>query len=372
MAETDVSTDSNARFQNPQAGRFGSSRSSGFSGGGSDPLGNYQPPTSLQTGGINEAAKPTPVRGVSAQETPSFQMPKQQGTGAQLAAGIATKAGGSLATNYLKDTFGAKAPISDQSSVLGVNNRDYSDYGDSDMSRTPSVGSDTFQPLDNYEFGQSYPEVDASLSAPPSMDAGSLGGFSDMAGLDFDAGSLGGASDLAGGVAGEAAGSAMPYIGPAIQALQGNVGGAVGTLAGRAIGQALIPIPVVGGIIGGIIGGAVGGGSVICTELVINGDAPLELLARELEYAKVVGPTVMRGYHFWAVPYVRLMRRNRAVYAITKPFALGWMHEAAARATGGKGSLIGKLVLGIGIPLCWTIGKFVGQRDTTTLYYAKG
>ena len=363
MAETDVSTDSNARFQNPQAGRFGSSRSSGFSGGGSDPLGNYQPPTSLQTGGINEAAKPTPVRGVSAQETPSFQMPKQQGTGAQLAAGIATKAGGSLATNYLKDTFGAKAPISDQSSVLGVNNRDYSDYGDSDMSRTPSVGSDTFQPLDNYEFGQSYPEVDASLSAPVSMDAGSLGGASDLAGPDFDAGSLGGASDLAGEAAGEAAGSAVPYLGAALNLAQGKVGGAVGSVVGNLI------LPGIGGVVGGIIGNSA---SVICTELVINGDAPLELLARELEYAKVVGPTVMRGYHFWAVPYVRLMRRNRAVYAITKPFALGWMHEAAARATGGKGSLIGKLVLGIGIPLCWTIGKFVGQRDTTTLYYAKG
>ena len=363
MAETDVSTDSNARFQNPQAGRFGSSRSSGFSGGGSDPLGNYQPPTSLQTGGINEAAKPTPVRGVSAQETPSFQMPKQQGTGAQLAAGIATKAGGSLATNYLKDTFGAKAPISDQSSVLGVNNRDYSDYGDSDMSRTPSVGSDTFQPLDNYEFGQSYPEVDASLSAPVSMDAGSLGGASDLAGPDFDAGSLGGASDLAGEAAGEAAGSAVPYLGAALNLAQGKVGGAVGSVVGNLI------LPGIGGVVGGIIGNSA---SVICTELVINGDAPLELLARELEYSKVVGPTVMRGYHFWAVPYVRLMRRNRAVYAITKPFALGWMHEAAARATGGKGSLIGKLVLGIGIPLCWTIGKFVGQRDTTTLYYAKG
>ena len=363
MAETDVSTDSNARFQNPQAGRFGSSRSSGFSGGGSDPLGNYQPPTSLQTGGINEAAKPTPVRGVSAQETPSFQMPKQQGTGAQLAAGIATKAGGSLATNYLKDTFGAKAPISDQSSVLGVNNRDYSDYGDSDMSRTPSVGSDTFQPLDNYEFGQSYPGVDASLSAPVSMDAGSLGAASDLAGLDFDAGSLGGASDLAGEAAGEAAGSAVPYLGAALNLAQGKVGGAVGSVVGNLV------LPGIGGVVGGIIGNSA---SVICTELVINGDAPLELLARELEYSKVVGPTVMRGYHFWAVPYVRLMRRNRAVYAITKPFALGWMHEAAARATGGKGSLIGKLVLGIGIPLCWTIGKFVGQRDTTTLYYAKG
>ncbi len=201
--------------------------------------------------------------------------------------------------------------------------------------------------------------------------APSVGSFSDIAGEGagaassvFDSGGsfAEGASEFAGSAAGDAAGAAgggVPFIGAGIQLAQGNVGGAVGSVIGNLIA------PGIGGVIGGLIGG---GGRVICTELHAQGLLDADLYALDVAYTPGLHPAVVRGYHWWAIPYVRLMRRNVLATRIARPLAI-WRAKAIAHEV-GKGPFCwrGAIVRAIGEPLCFAIGLFVPASDWTQLY----
>lgn len=213
-----------------------------------------------------------------------------------------------------------------------------------------------------------------SFSAPTyGAYAPSAGSFSDIAGEGagaassvFDSGGsfAEGAADFAGNaagdVAGEAAGGGIPFLGAGLQLAQGNVGGAVGSVIGNLI------MPGLGGVIGGLIGG--GGGRVICTELHAQGLLDADLYALDVAYTPGLHPAVVRGYHWWAIPYVRLMRRSATAIAIAKPLAT-WRARAIAYEL-GKGPFCwrGAVVRAIGEPLCFAIGLFVPASDWTQLY----
>lgn len=175
----------------------------------------------------------------------------------------------------------------------------------------------------------------------------------------------------------------MPYVGPVLDAANGNFGGAAGTLVGsfvggpvggaigNFVGSNLEPIvstvgdvasgvasgigDVAGGIgdaVGGIVD-AVSGGSVICTELNRQGLLSDELLAKDTAYARAnLSPTVMLGYHTWAIPYVRIMRRSPAITRLTMLYALPFCKTVS----GVSPTLWGKTVLAVGKPICWAIG----------------
>lgn len=389
MAETDVSASGSDRFRNP-GNRFRSTRTSGFAGGTTDSLGNYQNPTSLQISGLNE--KPASLRAVSAapapdaggaSSLPSINLPKAPGVGSQVAGAVAGKA----ATEFGKEAitragramgFGASpdfsAPLNGSDPLVSINagygpaSTTASRLSDPQFGPRPDSSSlqNMFNPvsdatsnvtsgLDDYEFGVDYSGATDGLAGDVFGAGDAFSSVSDgLAGDAFGSGAGDAFGDAAGGAGG------IPFLGAGLQLARGNVGGAIGSVVGNLI------LPGIGGIIGGILGG--GGGKVICTEIVSRGDAPIETLFLELQYGKTLAPAIMRGYHWWAIPYVRLMRRSELVYRITKPFALGWMREAAARASGGRGDWLGKVVLGIGMPACWLIGQFVGESDTGALY----
>ncbi len=121
-------------------------------------------------------------------------------------------------------------------------------------------------------------------------------------------------------------------------------------------------------------GGDGGGGSVICTELHRRGvlsDAVYE--ADELE-GREQPREVIAGYHWWGIPYARLMRRSKLAFAVGKILGSAWAHEMAARrkVDGVKSTRLGRFLVKYGPPVCGAIGKVrqswfdaaaIGERD---------
>lgn len=111
-------------------------------------------------------------------------------------------------------------------------------------------------------------------------------------------------------------------------------------------------------------GGDAGGGSddrVICTELCRQGLMDRKLLISDLKYSRHhISDTTLLGYHFWAKPYVRLMKRSRLATAIIKPFGELRAQECAWQlCQADSGSIRGKVIRLVGEPLCFCIGLLV-------------
>lgn len=122
-------------------------------------------------------------------------------------------------------------------------------------------------------------------------------------------------------------------------------------------------------------GGGDGGGSsrVICTHFYQLGDMPRSHWLADMRWTlKHCSVTTQRGYHFWAIPYVKLMRRNKFAESIMRPIALTRAKELAHRmGVSDKGSIAGKLVRMILEPASYLIGLVVEQKDYTVLYTGK-
>jgi hypothetical protein len=104
-------------------------------------------------------------------------------------------------------------------------------------------------------------------------------------------------------------------------------------------------------------GGGGGGSSVVCTELYRQHMISDVMYDADLAYGKTLDPDILHGYHFWAKPLVRLMRRHYAVTIIIKVLALPWIKEIAYRQAGLEpGSVLGMFMLFCGLPLCKGIG----------------
>jgi hypothetical protein len=116
-------------------------------------------------------------------------------------------------------------------------------------------------------------------------------------------------------------------------------------------------------------GGGGPGGWVICTELNKQGLLADEQLEAGYEYMKRLPVAMVRGYRWWAVPYVRLMRRSKIATAIAAPVAR-WRADEILYQLGRRerGDWRGKLVQWIGGALCLAIGLFVKDTDYRLLY----
>lgn len=98
-------------------------------------------------------------------------------------------------------------------------------------------------------------------------------------------------------------------------------------------------------------------GTVICTELHRQGLMPDEWMSADKSFGHKMPALVMDGYHFWANPVVKLMRRSHAftmfVYTIAHPWAQEMAHlEGVER----EGSLTGIYVMVVGIPISALFG----------------
>jgi len=220
---------------------------------------------------------------------------------------------------------------------------------------TGSIGSVDTSAVDSAIAGSS--GADAGAADAASWDnVGDSGSYSD-AGFSTGVDAEGNIIEGSGGI---------PYLGAAMNLAEGNTAGAVGSAIGYYFG----------GPIGGAVGSAAAplvndvgdaaadiAGTVICTELHRQGMMPDHIYEADSAYGALQSQELITGYHFWAKPLVRLMRKSKFVTLCAYAIATPWSKEMAYRmGVLNKGSLVGKLLMLTMYPLCIAIGRIKLNR----------
>ena len=110
--------------------------------------------------------------------------------------------------------------------------------------------------------------------------------------------------------------------------------------------------------------------TVICTQMRLDNHISQEVYDADSRYVRnYINYNVAKGYRFWAVPFVTLMRKNTVAYAIGKFFAVRWSKHCAATylPAESKSILIYALVF-IGVPICYIIGSVVADTEFKHLW----
>lgn len=120
-------------------------------------------------------------------------------------------------------------------------------------------------------------------------------------------------------------------------------------------------------------GGGGGGSRVICTHFYRKGMMSRQVWRADMEYTfNYLSPATVRGYQYWAIPYVRLMRRSPLAEKIMYPLMMARAEELAYKmGVLEKGNWAGKLVRLVFEPICFTIGLFVGEQNWKSLWDIK-
>ncbi|MDD4986093.1 MAG: hypothetical protein PHQ43_09970, partial [Dehalococcoidales bacterium] len=113
----------------------------------------------------------------------------------------------------------------------------------------------------------------------------------------------------------------------------------------------------------GIWEGVGGGGTIVCTELNRQGLLSRDVMEKDSEYRRQNVPLdAYNGYLRLFTPVVQLMRKSRLFTAIVRPFGVATATEMASRVDPTiKGTLLGKIILKIGIPICRFAGGVNGS-----------
>ena len=84
---------------------------------------------------------------------------------------------------------------------------------------------------------------------------------------------------------------------------------------------------------------------------------------------KHLSPTTVRGYHLWAIPYVRLMRKSPLAQKLMRPLAT-WRAEELAYQMGvlQKSNWKGKVVRWTCEPICFALGIFAKEQNWQGLW----
>lgn len=94
--------------------------------------------------------------------------------------------------------------------------------------------------------------------------------------------------------------------------------------------------------------------AVICTELMQQGLLDKALWNSCAWYRGDINTYTKIGYHYWAIPYVRLMKKSPLATKFIRPFAVGRYIYIS-----GKWNLLGWFTCAVGEPICTLIGKIV-------------
>lgn len=177
-----------------------------------------------------------------------------------------------------------------------------------------------------------------------------------------------------GAIAGAAGGAAM---GAMSGTMAGGIGAGPGAVAGASIGG------IGGGVAGFILGGwesdkekkereknDKNNSRVICTHFYQKGMLSRELWRADMEYTLQHLPqSMVNGYHLWAIPYVRLMRKSPLAEKLMYPIAYHRAREIAYQMGYlENGSIRGKIFRAILEPVCAFLGMFTTERKYQELW----
>lgn len=283
---------------------------------------------------------------------------------------------GSLYT--LTGGFSDVAPAASQ----GISGLDFADTVSSIFSY-PSVeavnagGELAFTSAASESVAEAGSSLYASTATEASIDAGALGG--DAIG-SYGTAELGAAAFGAEAAIGAEAATSLAAAGGVIEGGFATGGAALGaTAAAEGIGAAA------GGAVAAEAAGAVAAEAVaaeaasveilpviatalawvICTELNHRGELSDTLYQATSPHFSRMHPDTIRGYQWWAIPYVKLMRKHSLFRAVVRPWAIG-----RARYLSGESSILGWVTVAIGEPICFLLGKTVARKsqDYEVLY----
>jgi len=181
------------------------------------------------------------------------------------------------------------------------------------------------------------------------------------------AAAAGGVGGYVGGKAGVALGESIKEI-PGGQKEQATVGGAAAgagaaIAAGAAMGAPAGPAGIAVGATVGAITGLVTGGTVICTELRRQGYLNDEVYEGDKQYRSIATEAEYRGYRILADPIVEKMQKSRLFTWVVSLLGVPTATEMAHRVNPEiKGTLIGKIMLWLFIPICRNLGMEVEQH----------
>ena len=112
-------------------------------------------------------------------------------------------------------------------------------------------------------------------------------------------------------------------------------------------------------------GGDSGDSTVICTELHRQGYLSDEIYDADKEFGSTLPYEVLRGYHRWALPWVKVMKASTLATRLTWLVARPWaQHMAFKMGVGEKDSFIGRQIMKFGLPLCRAIGSRIVRLQT--------
>lgn len=113
-------------------------------------------------------------------------------------------------------------------------------------------------------------------------------------------------------------------------------------------------------------------GTVICTQLMTQGLLSTRLWRDSAIHSRGISSCAMRGYHAWAIPYVRLMRKYPLATFLVKDI-FRWRSEEVSYQIGcrAKGNIKGKVVCAILTVICTAIGYLCSEKDFNSLYEPK-
>ena len=118
------------------------------------------------------------------------------------------------------------------------------------------------------------------------------------------------------------------------------------------------------------LGNAYNNSRVICTYFYKKDMLSTDLWRADMEYTrKYISEQTIRGYHFWAIPYVKWMNRSKLAESFILPLAK-WRAEEISFKLGerSKPNYKGKIIRLIGEPICWIIGLFVSEQNWEILW----
>ena len=102
---------------------------------------------------------------------------------------------------------------------------------------------------------------------------------------------------------------------------------------------------------------------VICTDAFKNGYMPASWLNADYSYAeKYANDDIMRGYHAWGKPVVRIVQNNLKLAKRVYPMSAQWAkHTAYAEGIIKEDSAMGKMLIETAFPLCEKLGKLMRE-----------
>lgn len=103
---------------------------------------------------------------------------------------------------------------------------------------------------------------------------------------------------------------------------------------------------------------------VICTELHAQGKLSTELYQASGKRALTLSQEVLDGYHIWAVPVTRLLRKSEFLSRIVAPIA-----RSRCEYLLGKKRVWGWLTVVIGEPVCGFIGRVISKKTDWRILY---